>query len=125
MGGASIRADYAGYSLSGISASATGSAINLRASNGNFMLTVSAGTNIALGSALASATLQPKHSFDLTAWTNLGALLTASAHPTQTMLTGSYSAGAYGYVRVDATAVFSAAQTGTAVIWAHIQPGVN
>lgn len=121
MGGA-IRANYAGYSLSGVSASATGSAVDLRASNGNFMLIISAAGGASAG---ASATLQPKHSHDLTAWTNLGALLTASANTTQPFLTGSYSAGAYGYVRVDTTAVFSAAQTGTAAIWAWIQPGVN
>lgn len=122
MGGASIRADYAGYSLSAVSASAFGSAINLRASNGNFMLIISASGGASAG---ASATLQPQHSHDLTAWTNLGALLTASANATQPFLTGSYSAGAYGYVRVYATAVFSAAQTGTAAVWVWVQPGVN
>ncbi len=123
MGGASIRSNYAGYSLSAVSASATGSAIDLRASNGNFMLIISA-TGGASGGA--SATLQPKHSPDLTAWTNLGVVLTASATGVAlTPIVLSFSAGAYGYVRVDTTAVFSAAQTGTATVWAWIQPGVN
>lgn len=110
-----------GYSLSAQSASATGSAVDLRASNGMFMLIVSASGGASGG---ASATLQPKHSHDLTAWTNLGALYTASATGVANpFLTASYSAGSYGFVRIDLTAVFSAAQTGTAAIWAFIQPG--
>lgn len=121
MGG--VRGNYAGYSFSGLSASATGSAIDLRASNGNFMLIIFTTGGPSGG---ASATVQPQHSHDLTAWTNLGALLTASATgAANPYLTASFSAGAYAYVRINATAVFSAAQTGTATMWAWIQPGVN
>ena len=109
-----------GYSLSGQNASGTGSAVDLRESNGNFMLIISASGGASAG---ASATLQPQHSHDLTAWTPLGALLTASANGTQPFLTASFSAGAYGYVLVTATGVFSAAQTGTGTIWAFILPG--
>lgn len=112
--------NYGAYSVSGQSASGTGSALDLRGSNGNFMLIISASGGASAG---ASATVQPKHSHDQTAWTNLGALYTASANATQPMLTASYSAGAYGFVRVDLTGVFSAAQTGTGTIWAFIVPG--
>lgn len=109
-----------GYSLSAISASSTGSAIPLQLTNGFFMLIISASGGASAG---ASATLQPQHSHDLTAWTNLGVVLTASANATQPMLTASFSAGAYGYARVNTTAVWSAAQTGTAAVWAYILPG--
>jgi hypothetical protein len=112
-----------GYTLSAQSASGTGSAIDLRASNGNFMLIISASGGASGG---ASATLQMQHSHDLTAWTNVGAVLTASATgAANPFLTASHSAGAYGYIRVNATGVFSAAQTGTGTVWAFILPGNN
>lgn len=124
MGFGGIRSGpMGGYTLSGVSASAFGAPIDLRGSNGNFLLIISASGGASGG---ASATLQPQHSHDLTAWTNLGVVLTASATgAANPFLTASFSAGAYAYVRVNATGVFSAAQTGTGTVWAWIQPGIN
>ncbi len=118
-----IRSDRGGYSLSGISASSTGSAIDMRGTNGAFMLILSASGGASGG---ASATVYVQHSHDLTAWMQMGQLVTASATGTvNSLYSAQFSGMAYGYVRVNATAVFSAAQTGTGAVWAYIMPGTN
>lgn len=121
------RSDHGGYSHSAASASGTGSALDFRASNGNFLLWFSASAQgAANASGGASATLFLQHSHDLTAWTNIGVVMTASATgAAASTFTASYSAGAYGFVRTFVTAVFSAAQTGTGVIYTYLQPGDN
>lgn len=113
------------YTMSAVSASATGSAIDLRGSNGNFMMICSAGQNGPSGGASATFWLEHNPFYDpVTGWTQLGALFTASstgvANP---FLTASFSAGAYGFVRARLSAVFSAAQTGTANVAIFILPG--
>lgn len=112
-----------GWSVSGFSASGTGSAVDLRGSNGNFMVWSSASSNGP--SALASATWQLDHSLDLTNWLPFVALVTSSATggAANSVITASYSAGAYGFIRARVSAVFSAAQTGTASVWIAIVPG--
>lgn len=112
-----------GWSLSGQSASGTGTAFDIRASNGNFLVIASAGQNGPSGGA--SATVFIQHSPDLTAWTNLTQFTASSTGVVNTMLNQWHSAGAYAYVRATITALWSAAQTGTAQISVFILPGNN
>lgn len=115
-----IKNNYAGYLLSAVSAEVTGMAqLDLRATNGHFLLWTSGSSNGP--TAGASAIIQVQHSHNTTGWTNLGAVFTASAGG---VYTASYSAGAYGYLRSIVTKCYSAAQTGTGTIYQFVQPGM-
>ena len=103
-----------GLSLSGVSAQVNGSALDMRAGNGRFLLQISAsGTNAGFGN---SAHLTLDHSLDRTGWLTF-ATITASG--TGTYFQTVYSAGAYAYVRVSTLRVYSGA-TGTGVVWAWL-----
>lgn len=113
-----IRAQRAGWSLSGVSASATGSAVDMRASNGNFFRYISASADGP--TAGGSAIMDMRHSHDLTAWMVIDTITATKG----TQYTGWYSAGAYAYIRMDTRLVYSAAQTGTGTMYVWIQAGV-
>lgn len=121
----SVYSDRAGYLFSAASAEATGTtAIDLRGTNGHFYLYVSASSNGPTAQASAQFLLQ--HSPDLTGWLTLQ-LLTASAGTAgSNQAAGTFhSAGVYGYVRGVMPKVYSAAQTGTGVIYAYVLPGAG
>ena len=99
---------------------ATGSAIDMRGSRGAFVSTVSASSNGP--SANASAQIAIQHSPDLTAWFTLA---TQTASSPAGMYETWFTAGVYGYIRVSAIKVYSAAQTGTAFINVHILGGIT
>lgn len=84
----------------------TSSALDLRASNGNFIHWIS-GSGLAAGAA-NSALLNLQHSFDLTAWWSLS-ITTASA---PSFVTAQFSGGAYAYLRSVATIYSGATGTG-------------
>ena len=113
-----VRQDRAGYLLSGVSAQKTGSAIDMRASNGHFMRFYSASADGP--SANGSAIYDLLHSHDLTAWTVLERVTAVEA----AIGTAHFSAGAYAYLMASASLLYSAAETGTAALWLHITPGI-
>jgi hypothetical protein len=116
---APVHSHREAWSLSGVSASATGSAIDLRASNGHFYRYVSGSANGP--TAGGSSIIDLRHSHDLTAWMVLETLTAVKG----TQYSAWHSAGVYAYIRADVRLAYSAAQTGTGVTYCWIQPGVH
>jgi hypothetical protein len=114
-----VRAIRAGWSLSGVSASATGSAIDVRASNGRVYRYISASANGP--TAGGSSIIDIRHSHDLTAWMVVESVTAVKG----TQYTAWHSAGAYGYFRADVRLTYSAAETGTGVMAVWLQGGIE
>lgn len=116
----SIRVDRVGYSLqTGNVSGTTGSALDLRASNGTFLMTYSASSNGPTAGGSANIVLQ--HSHDFTSWVVMGKYTASDAAG---WATARLAAGPYAYVRATVGAVYSAAQTGTGSVWVHLHGGM-
>ena len=122
--GVGVKSPLGGYGVSGSSGILTGEWLDLRNSNGTFLYWLSASAKGGNNSGFASSNILLQHSFDKTAITNI-VLITASASGANASLqTAVYSGGPYGYLRNIVTVVYSAAGTGTGVVYSYILPGL-